>query len=291
MTLDEWVAATKRDAERRGLPQLASLIEGLRPSLERLRAADWNDDMRGGAGAGCEPTPHGLERLNACAVSHASRSRHADTGRRCARPPPRRLLVARSHRRRAGAHRGRRRPDQRVHRGHRRPRTGAGGARGRRARARSRSWRPARPPYLAQGSVRSRRVADDGGVAGAGGPHRRGRCAGRGAAARCRGGVRRQDQPPRVRARNDQRRLGVRSRASSARSVTIARRIERRIGRIGDCRHVPRDVGVGHRRVHPHSRRRLRTGRSQAGVRRALVPRRRGAQPIARSRRTARAYR
>lgn len=47
MTPDELVADAKRDADRRGLPQLAPLLDGLRVSIERLRAADWNDDLRG----------------------------------------------------------------------------------------------------------------------------------------------------------------------------------------------------------------------------------------------------
>jgi hypothetical protein len=48
MTLEAWVTAAKRDAERRGLPQLPPLLDTLRSAMERLRAADWNDDLRGG---------------------------------------------------------------------------------------------------------------------------------------------------------------------------------------------------------------------------------------------------
>jgi len=47
MTVNEWLDACKRDAERREVPQLSPLIDGLRASIERLRAADWNDDLRG----------------------------------------------------------------------------------------------------------------------------------------------------------------------------------------------------------------------------------------------------
>ena len=44
MTIAEWLAQAKADAERRGLPELIPLLEGLAQSTERLRAADWNDD-------------------------------------------------------------------------------------------------------------------------------------------------------------------------------------------------------------------------------------------------------
>lgn len=44
MTIAEWLAAAKADAEKRGLPQLIPLLEGLAQSTERLRAGDWNDD-------------------------------------------------------------------------------------------------------------------------------------------------------------------------------------------------------------------------------------------------------
>ena len=44
MTIAEWLAAAKADAEKRGLPELIPLLEGLAQATERLRAADWNDD-------------------------------------------------------------------------------------------------------------------------------------------------------------------------------------------------------------------------------------------------------
>jgi len=44
MTIAEWLAAAKADAEKRGLPELIPLLEGLAQSTERLRAGDWNDD-------------------------------------------------------------------------------------------------------------------------------------------------------------------------------------------------------------------------------------------------------
>jgi predicted O-methyltransferase YrrM len=44
MTIAEWLAAAKADAERRGLPELIPMLEGLAQASERLRAADWNDE-------------------------------------------------------------------------------------------------------------------------------------------------------------------------------------------------------------------------------------------------------
>jgi len=44
MTIAEWLAAAKADAEQRGLPELMPMLEGLAQATERLRAADWNDD-------------------------------------------------------------------------------------------------------------------------------------------------------------------------------------------------------------------------------------------------------
>lgn len=39
-----WLAAAEADAERRGLPELKPLLQGLAVSTTALRAADWNDD-------------------------------------------------------------------------------------------------------------------------------------------------------------------------------------------------------------------------------------------------------
>ena len=44
MTIAEWLAMAKADAEKRGLPDLIPALEGLAQATERLRAADWNDD-------------------------------------------------------------------------------------------------------------------------------------------------------------------------------------------------------------------------------------------------------
>jgi predicted O-methyltransferase YrrM len=44
MTIAEWLAAATADAEKRGLPELIPMLEGLAQATERLRAADWNDN-------------------------------------------------------------------------------------------------------------------------------------------------------------------------------------------------------------------------------------------------------
>ena len=46
-----WRDWAKADAERRGLPQLSTLIDGLSTTITRLRLGDWNLDARHGAGA------------------------------------------------------------------------------------------------------------------------------------------------------------------------------------------------------------------------------------------------
>jgi hypothetical protein len=44
MTIAEWLAAAKADAEKRGLPELLPLLDGLAQSTQQLRAGDWHDD-------------------------------------------------------------------------------------------------------------------------------------------------------------------------------------------------------------------------------------------------------
>ncbi len=44
MTLDDWFTWATADAERRGLPSLAPLLEGLRHATRELRETDWNED-------------------------------------------------------------------------------------------------------------------------------------------------------------------------------------------------------------------------------------------------------
>ena len=43
MTIEAWLKAAAEDAERRGLPQLKSMLETLAKAAEALRAADFND--------------------------------------------------------------------------------------------------------------------------------------------------------------------------------------------------------------------------------------------------------
>ena len=43
MTIAEWLAQAKADAEKRGMPELGPMLDGLAKATEQLRAADWND--------------------------------------------------------------------------------------------------------------------------------------------------------------------------------------------------------------------------------------------------------
>lgn len=43
--MQAWLEAAIGDAERRGLPELRALLEGLAPSTAALRAADWNETV------------------------------------------------------------------------------------------------------------------------------------------------------------------------------------------------------------------------------------------------------
>ena len=47
MTIVEWLDNALKDAERRDLPELRPLLEGLAKSTMVLRAADWNLDLSG----------------------------------------------------------------------------------------------------------------------------------------------------------------------------------------------------------------------------------------------------
>jgi hypothetical protein len=44
MTIAEWLALAKADAQKRHLPELLPMLDGLAQATERLRNADWNDD-------------------------------------------------------------------------------------------------------------------------------------------------------------------------------------------------------------------------------------------------------
>lgn len=47
--IERWLAAAQADAERRGLPELKPLLDGLATSTAALRAAAWNDVADGPA--------------------------------------------------------------------------------------------------------------------------------------------------------------------------------------------------------------------------------------------------
>jgi len=50
MTIESWLQAALADAEKRGLPELKPLLEGLARSTRTLRDADFNDDPAGPKG-------------------------------------------------------------------------------------------------------------------------------------------------------------------------------------------------------------------------------------------------
>ena len=125
-----------------------------------------------------------------------------------------------------------------------------------------------RRPDLGQRPLRHRRDADDRRVAGPRRACRRGRRGGHRPRPPGRRGHRRQDEPPRIRLRHDERRVGVRSGTQPARSGAVARRIERRIGGERRRRHGARHDRIGYGRVDQDSGRRLRHRRLEADVRR-----------------------
>ncbi len=45
VAVEAWLRAALEDAERRGLPELKPLLEGLAQATITLRAADWNDTV------------------------------------------------------------------------------------------------------------------------------------------------------------------------------------------------------------------------------------------------------
>ena len=47
ITIDSWLQAAIADAEKRGLPELKPLLEGLAQATRALRRADFNDDASG----------------------------------------------------------------------------------------------------------------------------------------------------------------------------------------------------------------------------------------------------
>ena len=47
MTIESWLQTAIADAERRALPDLKPLLEGLARATKLLRDADWNGDATG----------------------------------------------------------------------------------------------------------------------------------------------------------------------------------------------------------------------------------------------------
>ena len=59
MSVDRWLAAAEADAERRGMPELKPLLQGLAASTRILRAATWNDRADTDARPAVGPEPQG----------------------------------------------------------------------------------------------------------------------------------------------------------------------------------------------------------------------------------------
>ena len=55
MTVDKWLEAMQADADRRGLPALKPLLEGLARMTTALRAADFNERADGRSRLSPEP--------------------------------------------------------------------------------------------------------------------------------------------------------------------------------------------------------------------------------------------
>ena len=70
--IDAWLRAAVADAERRGLPQLRPLLEGLAQSTRQLRAAEWNDYV---------PAGGLVRRSTTCDLSAEARSAKAEGGK------------------------------------------------------------------------------------------------------------------------------------------------------------------------------------------------------------------
>ena len=62
MSVERWLAAAEADAERRGMPELKPLLQGLAAATTALRAAEWNeraDVDHAGAAAATPSVPEG----------------------------------------------------------------------------------------------------------------------------------------------------------------------------------------------------------------------------------------
>lgn len=47
MTVKAWLEEAHREAERKALPDLKPIFDGLAQAMTALRAADWNEDASG----------------------------------------------------------------------------------------------------------------------------------------------------------------------------------------------------------------------------------------------------
>ena len=47
MTVKAWLEEAHREAERKALPDLKPIFDGLAQAIATVRAADWNDDASG----------------------------------------------------------------------------------------------------------------------------------------------------------------------------------------------------------------------------------------------------
>ena len=57
LAVEAWLRRAVEDAERRGMPELKPLLEGLAESTVSLRRADWNEQVTLSAGAAEGPQP------------------------------------------------------------------------------------------------------------------------------------------------------------------------------------------------------------------------------------------
>ncbi len=295
MTLDDFYDLAAADADRRDLADLTPVLKGLRAAAAALRAAPWNDDAQrinaGGDSASgtrrrtaAARSPQPLD-INAGRDAIAAVAAGIVVNTPVAVPNPTSLTIVDAARRlRDGSLTSAALTEAclaRIARDNERLNAfilvTAEAARAQAAAA-DRELASGQDrgalhgiPIAIKDIVDIEGLADDVRVAREGGARRgEGRGGGRASAARGRGDHR-QDEPARVRDGHDQRGLGVRRGASSARRHAVARRIERRVGDRRGLRHEPRRGRHRHRRIDSHSLGGLRTGGDQAGVQRAVV--------------------
>ena len=57
MTPEDWLESARADAERRGMPDLRSMLEALARTAMVLRGSDWNQDASGSFDTALEAPP------------------------------------------------------------------------------------------------------------------------------------------------------------------------------------------------------------------------------------------